>query len=177
MPPHRRRQRRRRIWALAIGWCWSRVSSWSTPGAWWCRRSCPAPTTSPTPMAQVEPACRLRQAASTSTASGRHPPGHRPSLLGVKGSRVQISPARQVDIGLSHLIRAAFIRPPAHPRQPQRREVEAQIRPTSASTPPRHRARLGMRVKITARHRRVLMAGHVLDKVQLDAGVGYRGTR
>jgi hypothetical protein len=44
-----------------------------------------------------------------------------------------------------------------------------------------HRARPGdlniehglvIRVKTTARHRRVLMASHTLEKVQLDAGVG-----
>ena len=34
-----------------------------------------------------------------------------------------------------------------------------------------------IRVKIPARHRRVLMAGHLLEKVQLDAGVGYPGQR
>jgi hypothetical protein len=63
--------------------------------------------------------------------------------LGVKGSRVQISPARQVNVGLSHLIRAAFIRPPAHPRLVSAPGSWAQIGPTSASTPPPHRARPG----------------------------------
>ena len=38
-------------------------------------------------------------------------------ILGVKGSRVQISPARPNIGGLSRPIRAAFIRRPAHPRQ------------------------------------------------------------
>jgi hypothetical protein len=36
---------------------------------------------------------------------------------------------------------------------------------------------LVIRVKITARHRRVLMASHTLEKVQLDAGVGHPGQR
>ena len=63
--------------------------------------------------------------------------------LRVKGSRVQISPARQVNVGLSHLIRAAFIRPPAHPRLASAPGSWAQIGPTSASTPPQHRARPG----------------------------------
>jgi hypothetical protein len=59
------------------------------------------------------------------------------------GSRVQISPARQVNIGLSNLIRAGFIRPPVHPRLASAPGSWAQIGPTSASTPPRHRARPG----------------------------------
>ena len=33
-----------------------------------------------------------------------------------------------------------------------------------------------IRVEITARHRRVLMASHMLEKVQLDAGVASRAT-
>jgi hypothetical protein len=37
--------------------------------------------------------------------------------LGVKGSQIQISPARQHDGELSRRIRPAFIRPPGHPRQ------------------------------------------------------------
>jgi hypothetical protein len=32
-------------------------------------------------------------------------------------------------------------------------------------------------VEITARHRRVLMASHTLEKVQLDAGVRHPGQR
>jgi len=68
---------------------------------------------------------------------------NRAARSGVKESRVQISPARQVNVGLSHLIRAAFIRPPAHPRLASAPGSWAQIGPTSASTPPQHRARPG----------------------------------
>ena len=34
-----------------------------------------------------------------------------------------------------------------------------------------------IRVEITARHRRVLMASHTLEQVQLDAGIGHPGQR
>ena len=68
-------------------------------------------------------------------------PWTRCRCLGVKGRRVQVSPARQVNVGLSHLIRAAFIRP--------RPDIEHG---------------LVIRVEITARHRRVLMASHTLEK-------------
>ena len=34
-----------------------------------------------------------------------------------------------------------------------------------------------IRVKITARHRRVLMASHTLEKVQIDAGASHPGQR
>jgi hypothetical protein len=34
-----------------------------------------------------------------------------------------------------------------------------------------------IRVKITARHRRVLMASHTLEKVQLAVGIGHPGQR
>jgi hypothetical protein len=46
--------------------------------------------------------------------SGRH---NEAADLGVKGTQIQISPARQHDGGLSRRIRPAFIRPPGHPRQ------------------------------------------------------------
>jgi hypothetical protein len=72
---------------------------------------------------------------------------------------------------------SAFMRPPAHPRLASAPGSWAQIMPTSASTTPRDRARIGDPSEDNARHRRVLMAGHVLKKVQLDAGVGYPGQR
>jgi hypothetical protein len=97
--------------------------------------------------------------------------------LGVKGSRVQISPARQVNVGLSHLIRAAFIQPPAHPRQASAPGSWAQIGPPARVRHPDIEHGQVIRVKIAARHRRVLMAGHTLEKVQLDAGVGHPGQR
>jgi hypothetical protein len=34
---------------------------------------------------------------------------------------------------------------------------------------------LVIRVEIAARHRRVLMASHTLEEVQLDAGIGHPG--
>ena len=36
---------------------------------------------------------------------------------------------------------------------------------------------LVIRVNITARHRRVLMAGDALQQVQLDTGIGHPGQR
>ena len=55
--------------------------------------------------------------------------------LGVKGSQIQISPARKHDGELSRRIRPAFIRPPGHPRQALVPGSWAQIGHTSASTP------------------------------------------
>ena len=66
-----------------------------------------------------------------------------PPNWGVKGSRVQISLARPDDGGLSRLIRAAFIRRPGHPRQPQCRGVRPDwadqreyVTPTSRTSSP-----------------------------------------
>jgi hypothetical protein len=72
------------------------------------------------------------------TLDNRHGP--------IWGSRGREFKSRQPDNSMSDyhtLIRAAFIRPAAHPRLASAPGSWAQIGPTSASTPPRHRARPG----------------------------------
>ena len=83
----------------------------------------------------------------------------------VKGSRVQISPTREHDVGSSHLITAGFSRPSG----PSSTSLSAgELGPDWATT------RVGrsgiedglvVRVETTARHSRVLTASHRLEQV------------
>jgi hypothetical protein len=97
--------------------------------------------------------------------------------LGVKGSRVQISPARHHD---------ADCHARSERRSSGRRAIldKSQCRRIGPRLGPPARVRysdvedgLVIRVKITARHHRVLMASQTLQKVELDARIGHPGQR
>jgi hypothetical protein len=98
-------------------------------------------------------------------------------MSGVKGSRVQISPARRHDDGLARLIRANSSGDWSILDKPECSGVRGRLGPPARVRRSDVEDGLVIRVEIAARHRRVLMATHTLEKVQLDAGVGHPARR
>ena len=96
------------------------------------------------------------------------------AFLGVKGSRVQISPARPKQFTPSDLVgpvfQPAFLPPSIGAEQ---RPLRTSYGPPGRKRPPSVQHGLHIGMQVASRDRRILMSGDPLQDVQIDASVGH----